>query len=257
MQYKAKKSLGQNFLKSVPALNKIVEAGEVTKDDVILEIGPGRGALTEKLLEKAKQVIAVEKDKELFQLLKTKFEKEIKTNTFILVCEDILDLDLENYKLLAKNYKLIANIPYNITGAILKKFLTEKSQPERMILMVQNEVAKRIVARDGKESILSISVKAYGDPKIIMKVPARYFSPSPKVDSAVIAIKNISRKIFIENKVNEEQFWEIVRTGFAHKRKKLSSNLKIYIGRSYVDALGNKRAEELTLKDWIDLIKVL
>ena len=137
-----------------------------------------------------------------------------------------------------------------------------------MILMVQNEVAKRIMGKDG-ESILSISVKAYGNPKIIMKVPARYFSPAPKVDSAVIAIKNISKKNFtlLETPSSfghsplaggekfEEKFWEIVRAGFAHKRKKLSSNLKNYLGNACVLELGNKRAEELSLEDWLELVK--
>ncbi|OGI71059.1 ribosomal RNA small subunit methyltransferase A [Candidatus Nomurabacteria bacterium RIFCSPHIGHO2_02_FULL_35_13] len=258
--HKPKKSLGQNFLKSIPALNKIVEAGEVSKEDIILEIGPGKGALTEKLLEKAKQVIAVETDQNLSEFLKIKFKKEINEKNLILVKDDILNFNTNAYSLKPKAYKLIANIPYNITGAILKKFLTEENQPERMVLMVQNEVAKRITASDGKESILSVSVKAYGGPKIVMKVPARYFSPSPNVDSAVIAIKNISRKIFIENKINEEKFWEIVRAGFAHKRKKLSSNLKTFLkygGIASVEWLGNKRAEELTLFDWIKLVKMI
>jgi 16S rRNA (adenine1518-N6/adenine1519-N6)-dimethyltransferase len=165
-----------------------------------------------------------------------------------------------------------------------------------MILMVQHEVATRIVARGGKESILSISVKAYGEPKMIMKVPARYFSPAPKVDSAVIAITNISRKNFDspleeyplggggniihpvasatpqegnnsphpnpllvkERGIDEEKFWEIVKAGFAHKRKKLSSNLKILQkngGIASVENLGNKRAEDLSLQDWILLAK--
>ena len=232
MIHKAKKSLGQNFLKSVPALNKIVEAGEVYKEDIILEIGPGKGALTEKLLEKVYPpnssggrgcVIAIEADRDLFEFLKTKFEKEINDKKLVLINEDILsdknfllagvsqadeprgsaprargDSDPIKEEFLLR-YKIIANIPYNITGAILKKFLTEKNQPERMVLMVQNEVAKRITARDGKESILSVSVKAYGDPKIVMKVPSRYFSPAPKVDSAIISIKNISRWGCIQN----------------------------------------------------------
>ena len=277
---KAKKSLGQNFLKSEPALRKIIETGEISSRDIVLEIGPGKGALTSKLLATNCQVIAVEKDRELFEFLKIKFEKEILSGQLKLVCEDILDFNLESYKLKANNYKLIANIPYNITGAILKKFLQgdlstplkARNQPEIIVLMVQKEVAKRIVAHDGKESILSISVKAYGDPKMIMKVPARYFSPSPKVDSAVISIKNISRKIFIENSQIvqsrtlhnlqfEEKFWEIIRAGFAHKRKKLSSNLKDFLknkkdgGIASVKSLGNKRAEELTLNDWIQLTK--
>lgn len=253
---KAKKSLGQNFLKSEPALRKIIEAGEIKLTDTILEIGPGKGALTEKLLEKAGLVIAVEKDRELFEFLKTKFEKEVKEKKLLLLSDDILNFNVKQNIL--HNYKIIANIPYNITGAILKKFLTEKRQPERMVLMVQHEVAKRIVARDGKESILSVSVKAYGDPKIAMKVPARYFSPAPKVDSAIIAIKNISREVFEKNTINEDKFWEIVKAGFAHKRKKLSSNLKKMTKNtklSSIETLGNKRAEELTLLEWITLAK--
>jgi 16S rRNA (adenine1518-N6/adenine1519-N6)-dimethyltransferase len=269
---KAKKSLGQNFLKSEPALRKIVEAGEIEPDNIILEIGPGKGALTKKLLEKAGLVIAVEKDYELFLFLKEKFAKEIQNKKLKLLNEDILKFSVSQTLLSFLNglagggtqetedlrktpkvsgFKIIANIPYNITGAILKKFLTEKHQPERMVLMVQNEVAKRIVASDKKESILSISVKAYGEPKMIMKVPARYFSPAPKVDSAVILIKNISREKFL--KISEEKFWEIVKIGFAHKRKKLSGNLKGILSIS--PELGDKRAEDLTLEDWLTLAK--
>jgi 16S rRNA (adenine1518-N6/adenine1519-N6)-dimethyltransferase len=276
---RAKKSLGQNFLKSDVALRKIVEAGEIKSDDIILEIGPGKGALTKQLLGSSGQVLAVEKDRELVELLKEKFKKEIEEKKLILINEDILKLRITNYEL--RNYKIIANIPYNITGAILKKFLTEKPQPERMVLMVQHEVAKRIIAQDGKESILSISVKAYGKPKMIMKVSARYFSPAPKVDSAIIVINDISRKNFLppspsqgeglgvrsmrpgasatpqEGKVDEEKFWEIVKAGFAHKRKKLSSNLKIIfpVQNESLKSMGNKRAEDLSLEGWISLAK--
>ncbi len=305
--HRAKKSLGQNFLKSEVALKKIVEAGEIRPGDIILEIGPGRGALTHKLLGTRGKVLAIEKDRELFEFLKIKFAKEITEKKLILINDDILKFNVrqnalertlgrggddgqrkfsaENFRgeseSVLRNYKLIANIPYNITGAILKKFLTAEHQPERMVLMVQQEVAKRIVARDGKESILSISVKAYGEPKIIMKVPARYFSPAPKVDSAIIVIKNISRKNFNspleeyplggggqiihpgasatpqDGNSFEEKFWEIVKSGFAHKRKKLSSNLKI-LKLEKIDLskeLGNKRAEDLSLLDWIALAK--
>ena len=285
--YHAKKSLGQNFLKSEPALKKIIEEGEIKSDDIILEIGPGKGALTKKLLEYAGCVIAIEKDKELFLLLQEKFSEDIKNKKLILLNEDILEIEAgkilrdvvlrtlgrsvddgqrkfsaENFcgeqnnisKNFNTNYKIIANIPYNITGAILKKFLTEKKQPNMMVLMVQNEVAKRIVARDNKESILSISVKAYGIPKIAMKVPARYFSPAPKVDSAIISIKDISREFFISNKIEENIFWELIHAGFAHKRKKLSSNLKKYrlpLNQKQLDNLKNKRAEDLKLSDWL------
>ena len=251
MKHKAKKSLGQNFLKSNLALKKIIEAGEISSNDIVLEIGPGKGILTEKLLEKTKLIIAVEKDRNLFQFLQEKFSKEIKNKKLILIEEDILKFNITKF---TNNYKIIANIPYNITGAILKKFLTEKNQPNLMVLMVQNEVAKRIVANDKKESILSISVKAYGEPKIIMKVPARYFSPAPKVDSAIIAIKNISREIFTKNKINEEKFWEIIHKGFAHKRKKLSGNLKNLI-KDKIEFIKDKRAENLSLLDWINIAK--
>ena len=166
------------------------------QNDVILEIGPGKGKLTERLLENSEHVIAIEKDNELFEFLKEKFSAQIKNGSLVLIHDNILNFNASAYGLAPSAYKIIANIPYNITGAILKKFLTADRQPERMVLLVQKEVAERIVARDGKESILSISVKAYGEPKMVMKVPARYFSPAPKVDSAVIAINNISRKNF-------------------------------------------------------------
>ncbi len=279
MEYRAKKSLGQNFLKSEPALREIVKAGEIKSDDVILEIGPGKGALTKKLLEKASVVIAVEKDYELFDFLKMKFEKEIAEKKLVLLNEDILEFDPLLISPLSggekTKYKIIANIPYNITGTILKKFLTAEHQPERMVLMVQHEVAKRITTpspsserRGGKESLLSISVKAYGEPSMIMKVPARYFSPAPKVDSAVILIKNISRNRFLPSLIKEgvgggnskdfeQKFWEIVKAGFAHKRKKLSGNLKMLKNTNFDlgPELGNKRAEDLTLADWLLLAK--
>ncbi len=255
MIHKAKKSLGQNFLKSVLALNKIVESGELKKEDTVLEIGPGKGALTEKLLATGCTVIAVEKDKDLFGFLQEKLKKEIEKGKFILIEDDILEFDIK--KIIAKqDYKIIANIPYNITGAILKKFLTENHQPELMVLMVQHEVAKRIVARDNKESILSISVKAYGEPKMIMKVAARYFSPAPKVDSAVIQVKNISRAFFTKNNLNEERFWEIIHKGFAHKRKKLSGNLKSEI-KNLPDKFKDARAEDLKLEEWTMLLKMI
>src|SRR3989344_3500944 len=266
-----KKSLGQNFLKSEAALRKIIEAGEIKLDDIILEIGPGKGALTAKLLEKAKIVIAVEKDDALFEFLKNKFAEKIREGKLILIHDDILKFQISNYQF--PKYKIIANIPYNITGAVLKKFLSAEnpsgiapsavdpramlraSQPELMVLMLQQEVAQRIIARDNKESLLSVSVKAYGEPKMVMKVPARYFSPAPKVDSAIIAIKNISRKFFEKNEINEERFWKIVKAGFAHKRKKLGNNLKNLINPIGLAPVADKRAEDLTLSDWKELVK--
>ena len=229
------------------------------------------------------------------EFLKEKFAKEVLEKKLILLNEDILNFTLgssfsgslsglgspaftlgssacespqKGKPSVSSNYKIIANIPYNITGAILKKFLTEKHQPSMMVLMVQNEVAKRIVGRrdnptsqklrGARESILSISVKAYGEPKMITKVPARYFSPAPKVDSAVILIKNIGREFFVKNKIDENNFWETVHAGFAHKRKKLSGNLKKFVVSSpgtLLEKYKDKRAEDLSLEDWVSIVQ--
>jgi len=256
MIHKAKKSLGQNFLKSQPALHMMIEAGEVTRKDTIVEIGPGKGALTEKLLAQGCTVIAIEKDTALVELLQEKFAHEIEIKKLVLIEDDVL-----NFNPLAQGlpspYKIIANIPYNITGAILKKFLSEEFQPERMILLVQKEVALRIVARDNKESILSLSVKAYGTPKYMMKVPKRFFSPAPKVDSAIIAITNISRHNF-KTKENEEAFFKIIRAGFAHKRKVVCKNLEEVIPEETIkkafETLSiqpKARAEDISLFQWL------
>lgn len=259
MIHKAKKSLGQNFLKSKPALNMMTSAGEVGEADTIVEIGPGKGALTEKLLENGGKVIAIEKDRDLIDFLKEKFATEIENGKFELVQGDCLEWNPSILQ--AKNYKLIANIPYNITGAILKKFLSADIQPERMVLLVQKEVAERIVARDGKESILSISVKAYGTPKYMMKVEKRFFSPAPKVDSAIIAITGISKKNF-KNQDQENRFFEVLRAGFAHKRKVLKKNLEDALPKEKIAELFKTyninekvRAEDINLSNWLDFIK--
>lgn len=264
MIHKAKKSMGQNFLKSVEALNKMCEVGEVNSKDIILEIGPGKGALTQKLLEKVNKVIAVEKDYELVEILKEKFADEIKSEKLILINGDILNFDTETYNLKTKNYKIIANIPYNITGAILKKFLSCNDQPERMILLVQKEVAERIVARDKKESILSLSVRAYGTPKYIMKVNKRFFSPVPKVDSAIIAITDISKNNF-KTEIEEKNFFNIIKTGFAHKRKVLRKNLENEQKTlNRIDNIFKKlkinprvRAEDVKLEIWLEISRNL
>jgi len=262
MFHKAKKSLGQNFLKSISALNKMCETGDIKKDDTIIEIGPGKGALTEKLLEKAGLVIAIEKDEDLVEILKEKFEEQIKNNKLKLVSGDCLLFEPKDYNL--KSFKIIANIPYNITGAILKKFLSSDTQPERMVLLVQKEVAERIVARDKKESILSLSVKAYGEPKYTMKVQKRFFSPEPKVDSAIISIINISKNNF-KNKIEENNFFNIIKLGFSHKRKVLRKNLEnLEVGLPKIDEIFEKleidsksRSEDIKLSKWILLSSFL
>jgi 16S rRNA (adenine1518-N6/adenine1519-N6)-dimethyltransferase len=160
-----KKSLGQNFLISPRVANAIAGAGEIEKGETVVEIGPGKGALTMELLKTGANVIAIEKDENLVPDLKVRFWKESQNGFLEIISADVLG-DIE----LPKKYKLIANIPYYITGAIIEKFLSEKNPPSVAVLMVQREVADRIIARDKKESILSISVKIFGTPSIVMKV---------------------------------------------------------------------------------------
>lgn len=257
--FRAKKTLGQNFLKSESVLNKIISAGRLSQSDTILEVGPGTGNLTVKLIKNSKKVIAVEKDDRLIEFLKEKFQEEIKEGKFEIIHEDILEFDPKHIE--NKNYKIIANIPYYITGKLLRKFLESDHKPSLMVLMLQREVAKRIVARDNKESVLSLSVKAFGNPKYITTVKKELFKPKPKVDSAIILIDEIKEKI---SEGLKENFFEILKAGFKSKRKKLSSNLKsIYNLEKIKEAfekLGiseNARAEDLPLDKWLSLFKEL
>lgn len=300
-KFKPKKSLGQNFLISDKIAQEIVDAGEVGPDDVVLEAGPGKGVLTEKLLKRAKKVIAVEKDEELAEFLKEKFAKEVRSGNLWIIGGDILDPQIFSqqftlFKEFSKDkifkYKLIANIPYYITSRFLRTFLENPSfgiQPSLMVLMVQKEVAERIVGKkDGakqnfsrftlprgaaepaasqnfvslrplasKESLLSISVKVYGSPEIIMTVSKGNFRPVPKVDSAVIKISGISKKYFAD--MDEKAFFGLVKKGFSQKRKILINNLNL--SQDEFNGCGiplKARAEDLGLEQWkclIDRIK--
>lgn len=251
----AKKSLGQNFLKSQKALDTIIEVAKISKEDVVLEIGPGRGALTQELLNSGAKVIAIEKDDELFSFLQNYFAHQIKSGQLKLIHDDVMEIEVE--KIVDTNYKIVANIPYNITGQIIRRFLTATKQPSQMVLMVQKEVAERIVARDDKESLLSMSIKVFGKPRYIQTVKAGSFEPRPKVDSAIISIENISRQKFEATKVSEQKFFEILRAGFAHKRKKLASNIKKLIPTdSLLPELRDKRAEDLQLEDWLSISEI-
>ncbi len=256
----AKKSLGQHFLRSERALNAIIEAGNLQSGETVLEIGPGEGVLTEKLLACGVQLTAVEKDDGLYESLKQNFAKEITAKQLTLVHGDILEFNPATLQ--ATNYKLIANIPYNITGAIIEKFCEAEHQPTQMVLLVQDEVAKRIVARDGKESILSISVKAYGEPRYVEKVLAGSFVPAPSVNSAIISIENISKTFFTT--FAEKDFFYLLKAGFQAKRKKLSSNLSLKFDKRRVQKAfatltlnDNTRAEELTVEKWKVLAKTI
>jgi len=249
----AKKSLGQNFLSSPAILDKIVSAARLTTEDIVLEVGPGQGSLTEKLLQTAKKVIAIEKDDRLIPILQEKFAREISDGKFELVHGDVLDFKFQNSGLQTTNYKLIANIPYYLTGQIFRKFLESERQPSLIVLMLQKEVVERIVSQKG--SILSISVQIYGKPKYIATVKKSFFKPRPRVDSAILLIDEISNPF--KEKSEQEKFFSILKTGFAQKRKKLFGNLKKnFDGKNLEKAfktcgLGeNVRAEELELEKW-------
>lgn len=256
----AKRSLGQNFLVRPEIARAVAEAGSVVALDKILEIGPGKGLLTSELLRMGAIVIAVEKDRSLLPALQEKFKKEIEEKKLFLVDDDILAFSPEKAGLQPGKYKLIANIPYYITGQIFRKFLQEKNSPGTMVLMVQKEVAERIIAQNGKESILSLSVKVYGVPKYIKTIKAGSFSPAPKVDSAILLVENISKKNFLKEKDAEEKFFEILKTGFSQKRKLLKKNLAPLfdagsLQQSFLSCeLEEKaRAEDVPLEKWLCL----
>lgn len=271
MELRAKKSLGQHFLTSQHVLSQIIAAANIQKDEGILEIGPGTGILTEALLKSGARVTAVEKDNRSVIVLQEKFPAEIADGRLTLVLGDILELQLPDSHAvtgatmpLPASYALVANIPYYITGAILEKFLEYAPRPTRMVLLVQKEVAKRILGSlpggEGSESVLSNSVKAFGVPKIVATVPPGAFTPPPSIDSAILSITDISDRAFTKHGLTPRRFFEVVRAGFAHKRKILIRNLETIAPLRTLEtawqelAIGkNIRAEELSPDTWLTL----
>mgnify|MGYP001558915713 CR=1 FL=1 len=239
---------------------RIALAAGLPPDAIVLEIGPGTGMLTRELLKKAKKVIAVEADRELFEKLKADFASEIADDRLELIHCDIRDYPLNTAIAGSYGYSVVANIPYYLTGEIFRMFLEADNQPSSMTLLVQKEVADRIIARNGKESVLSLSVKAYGTPKREFLVPRGAFKPAPNVDSAVLTMKNISRKNF-STKKEEELFFKLLHAGFAHKRKYVRKNLldfakTIGLRKLPLDSIPEKaRAEDMQLSDWLVLSK--
>ena len=233
-------------------LNAVADAAHIKEGEVVVEIGPGEGALTEVLLERGAKVVAIEKDSRLIPLLREKF-KHFDISKFQVVEADALYFDIS--KCFEGGYKVVGNIPYYITGALFKKFLTAVHQPSTLVFLIQKEVGERI-ARSKKESILSLSIKAYGTPKYIKTVPAGAFSPPPKVDSAILAVENISRKNFADA-AHEAKFFELVKKGFSQKRKLLKNNLgPDYASVLQKTAIADKaRAEDVPLEQWLEISK--
>lgn len=251
-----KKSLGQHFLRTPHYISLIAETATLTKGECVLEVGPGDGALTRELLLRGAKVVAVEKDHRLIPVLKKTFAKEIKSKQLFVYEGDALELSLKQVGISGK-YKVVANIPYYITGLLIKKFLSEKKPATSLVLLVQKEVAERI-AREKKESILSLSVKVYGEPKYVKTVPRGAFAPAPNVDSAILLVSNISRTHF-KDAAAEAKFFTLVKTGFAQKRKLLKRNLEKLLGTQTATLFKNAgisetaRAEELELSQWLNL----
>jgi 16S rRNA (adenine1518-N6/adenine1519-N6)-dimethyltransferase len=248
-----KKSLGQHFLTSEHYLRLIADVAQIQPGEKVLEIGPGEGVLTRELLSRGADVVAVEKDARLIPVLKETFAGQKLT----VVEADALLIEPENFGMQTGAYILVGNIPYYITGALFKKFLTTATQPHTLVFLIQKEVGER-VARSKKESILSLSVKAYGEVKYVKTVPRGAFSPPPAVDSAILTIRNISRKNFTHAE-HEKKFFQLMRAGFAQKRKLLRSNLEAVLGSSALEhmiAAGipeKARAEDVPLEKWLKL----
>ena len=250
-----KKSLGQHWLKDPEILADIAEAAELTDDDVVLEIGPGLGTLTSRLLARANSVTAVEFDADLARKLPGQFPGKKLT----VVNQDILQFDLNQ---LPKNYKVVANVPYYITSKIVEKLMTVENKPSLAVLLVQKEVAERIAAEAGNMSILSVSVQIFAEAELDIEVPRQFFTPPPKVDSQVIVLRIRNSPLITSE--DQRDFFRIVKAGFSAKRKKLRSSLSggLGIDKSVAEELlknagisPDARAEDLAIEDWRKLLK--
>jgi 16S rRNA (adenine1518-N6/adenine1519-N6)-dimethyltransferase len=279
-----KKSLGQNFLVDEPALSTIVRAAEITSDDVVLEIGPGLGSLTLHLADVARHVIAVEIDRTLIPPLRSVLADR---SNVTLVEGDILKLDpaellaeaslrgghrptkqspdqsneIASQTTLAmtnqRRYKVVANIPYYITSAIIRHLLEADLKPQSIVLTIQSEVAQRIIAQPDDMNLLAVSVQFYGVPRIVQRIPAGAFYPAPDVDSAVVRI-DLPEQPRVAVK-NVDMFFKVAKAGFGQKRKQLHNSLtaglplkheQIMQALSDVGIDPKRRAETLTIEEW-------
>ena len=247
---KAKKSFGQNWLRDNYVLDKIVESAQIDSSDSVLEVGPGLGTLTQKLIEMDCNVIAVEADKDLIPNLQRIFQNQ---PNFKLINQDILKFDFNE---IPKGYKVVANIPYYLTSNLIRNLLESKNAPSMMVLLVQKEVAERILARPGQMSVLTFSVQYYAKPEYIMDVKKELFEPIPKVDSAVIRLHLHQEPLF---EADHQKLFRLVKAGFGEKRKMLRNSISGGLGitSSDTEKLLEKaeikptaRAQELSMNDW-------
>mgnify|MGYP000159187961 CR=1 FL=1 len=269
---RAKKGLGQHFLINSGILKHIIEAAELSSSDIVLEVGPGLGVLTRELVKSAGWVIAVELDSHMAEILKNLFAD---LPNLSIINRDILEIDPfdlingEKARFPAElqskqEYKVVANLPYYITGPVLRHFCEAKFKPGLMVIMVQKEVAQSIVAQPGEMSILAVSVQFYGHPRIVGYVPAGNFYPAPKVDSAILKITLSPQPVVPV--ISEKGFFRIVRAGFSSARKQIVNPLARGLELPKQEVLSllekagispQKRAEDLSLEEWARLERII
>ena len=265
-RFEHKKSLGQHFLNSDVVPRWLCDAATIVAGETVLEIGPGTGALTKELLNRGARVIALEADQRAIDQLATTFDAQLAAGQLRVEHADARELDLSAIDGLADGqYKIVANIPYYLSGLLFRQCLQTVCQPNTLVFLVQKEVAKRICVapeRGEKESLLSLSVAAYGVPTYVKTVTKGHFTPPPKVDSGIIAINNISRNALAD--INEADFFAILHLGFGQKRKQLLGNLtKQYDRERLIDIFSTLgidekvRAEDIRLEMWLQLVHVL
>ncbi len=254
----AKKSLGQNFLRCRWVADTMVKTAAISKNDTVIEIGPGAGALTRPLAAAAQQVIAIEKDEALAQNLREILAKEGITNAEVIE-GDILKLPKKQFRNLERSL-VVSNIPYYLTSRLFRYFLESPPRPKTIVFTVQKEVARRAATRPPNMNMLAISIQAFGKVEIIKRVPRECFSPKPDVDSAIIRISDISDGFFRKNSVAPEKFFALAHAAFLHKRKMLSSSLKRIVPPETFEHAGihkNSRPQELGIEEWKALLMQL
>jgi|SRR5690606_10665417 len=256
---RADKKLGQNFLQDEDALQKIVQAAEISADDVVLEIGPGLGSLTRYLAASASTVTAVELDLDLIPPLKAVLSQFSNVN---IIHGDILGLKISDI-IKQPDYIVAANIPYNITSAIIRHLLESQPKPRRIVLTIQKEVAERICEKPGDLSLLALSVQVYGKPSLQAVIPAQSFHPVPKVDSAILRIDSYDEPLIEKDLINI--FFKLIKAGFGQKRKTLRNSLSsgLHISTEKTELLLQqaeieimRRAETLSIEEWKRLCQI-
>jgi len=254
---RARKGLGQHFLVDRNVLEKIISAAELEPTDIVIEVGPGLGILTEELVKKARKVIAIEVDSKLASSLQKRLSKFA---ILTVINADILRLDPEDLIDKQKNYKVVANLPYYIAAPILRHFLEASLKPSLMVIMVQKEVGQSIVAAPGNMSIIGISVQLYGKPTIVDYVSAQSFYPEPKVDSAIVRIEVYPRPA--AEVADISGFFELVKAGFSAPRKQIRNSLTLGLQLPLAEIVAlleqagiapQRRPETLSLKEWARL----